>query len=92
VVKPYQRKEMIQQLLVMRGVSIRLACHAFKGSEYCYLYQPIMSSQNEEIADWLMQLKSADHPPVLCLTTFCAAFTVGIPKVLPRIADNFCHF
>jgi putative transposase len=58
--KPYQRKEMAQQLLVIRGVSIRLACHAFKGSKCCYLNQPIMSSQNEEIADWLMQLTGDD--------------------------------
>jgi putative transposase len=41
-VKPSQRKEMAQQVVASRGVSIR--------------YQPIMSSENEEIAEWLIQL------------------------------------
>ncbi len=40
--KPSQRKEMAQQVVASRGVSIR--------------YQPIMSSENEEIAEWLIQL------------------------------------
>ena len=42
MVKPSQRKEMAQQVVASRGVSIR--------------YQPIMSSENEEIAEWLIQL------------------------------------
>ncbi len=54
--KPSQRKEMAQQVVASRGVSIRLACSAFKVSECCYRYQPIMSSENEEIAEWLIQL------------------------------------
>ena len=56
MVKPSQRKEMAQQVVASRGVSIRLACSAFKVSECCYRYQPIMSSENEEIAEWLIQL------------------------------------
>ncbi len=54
--KPSQRKEMAQQVVASRGVSIRLACSAFQVSERCYRYQPIMSSENAELAEWRIQL------------------------------------
>lgn len=38
------------------GLSIRLACEAFGISETCYRYQPVLSEENEEIADWLVRL------------------------------------
>ncbi len=38
------------------GVSIALACRAFEISETCYRYSPILSGENEEIADWLERL------------------------------------
>ena len=41
-------------------VSIRLACHAFGVSETCYRYQPKLSSENTEIADWLLRLTTAN--------------------------------
>ena len=37
-------------------VSIALACRAFEISETCYRYSPILSDENEEIADWLERL------------------------------------
>lgn len=37
-------------------VSVRLACQAFKISETCYRYQPKLSEENAEIADWLIRL------------------------------------
>ena len=39
-----------------QGVSIALACRAFEISETCYRYSPILSDENEEIADWLERL------------------------------------
>ena len=39
-----------------RGVSIRLACRAFRISETCYRYSPKLSDENAEIADWLIRL------------------------------------
>jgi putative transposase len=39
-----------------RGLSIRLACAAFGISETCYRYQPKLSDENAEIADWLIRL------------------------------------
>ena len=38
------------------GVSIALACRAFEISETCYRYSPILSDENEEIADWLERM------------------------------------
>ena len=41
-------------------VSIRLACVAFGISQTCYRYQPKLSSQNTEIAEWLLRLMIAN--------------------------------
>ena len=37
-------------------LSIRAACVAFSISETCYRYQPKHSSENDDIADWLIRL------------------------------------
>lgn len=39
-----------------RGASIALACRTFQISETCYRYNPVLSDENEEIADWLKRL------------------------------------
>jgi putative transposase len=39
-----------------RGVSIALACRTFQISETCYRHSPVLSDENEEIADWLERL------------------------------------
>jgi len=39
-----------------KGVSVALACRTFEISEACYRYQPTLSDENAEIADWLMRL------------------------------------
>jgi len=56
VVKPSRRKEMAQDALSAQGTSIRLVCLAFGISETCCRYQPILSDENTEIADWLIRL------------------------------------
>lgn len=38
------------------GVSIALGCRAFQISETYYRYSPVLSDENEEIADWLERL------------------------------------
>lgn len=58
--KPSQRKEMAQQVVANRQVSISLACRTFMVSESCYRYQPLLNSENEEIADWLIKLTTRD--------------------------------
>ena len=68
MVKPSQRKEMAQQIVTAKGVSIRLACVAFGISETCYRYPPKLVSENAEIADWLLCLteKETDWGFGLC--------------------------
>jgi putative transposase len=39
-----------------KAVSIRLACQSFVISQTCYRYQAKLSSENSEIADWLIRL------------------------------------
>jgi len=56
VVRPSQRREMAKQAVEHKGVSIRLACFIFAISETCYRYHPKLSSENAEIADWLIRL------------------------------------
>jgi len=56
VVKPSQRREMAQAAVSSKLVSVRLACRAFVVSETCYRYQPKLSNENAEIADWLIRL------------------------------------
>lgn len=56
MVTPSQLKEVAQEAVSTRGVSIRLACSAVGISESCYRYQPKLSSENAEIADWLIRL------------------------------------
>jgi putative transposase len=38
------------------AVSIRTACRVFSISESTYYYRPVLSSENAEIADWLLRL------------------------------------
>lgn len=68
MVKPSQRKEMAQQIIAAKGVSIRLACLAFGISETCYRYQPKLACENTEIANWLLRLtdKETDWGFGLC--------------------------
>jgi hypothetical protein len=45
--------------VVRHGVSIALACCTFGVSETCYRYSPLLSDENEEIADLLIGLTTA---------------------------------
>lgn len=56
MVKPSRRSEMAKQAVMQKEMSIRLACIAFTISETCYRYQPKLSDENAEIADWLVRL------------------------------------
>ena len=47
---------MAKKAVKERNISIRLACKAFKISEFCYRYKPKLNKENELIADWLIQL------------------------------------
>ena len=56
MVKPSRLREVAKTAVEAKGVSIRLACLAVGVSETCYRYQPKLSSENAEIADWLIRL------------------------------------
>jgi putative transposase len=47
---------MAQKAVNDKGVSVRLACAAFGMSQTCYRYQAKLTSENAEIADWLIRL------------------------------------
>ena len=47
---------MAQQAVQKHGISIRLACISLDISETCYRYQAKLSTENAEIADWLIRL------------------------------------
>jgi len=42
-----------------RGVSVALVCRAFGASETCYRSSPLLSDENEQIADLLTGLTDA---------------------------------
>lgn len=44
-----------------RGISVRLACVTFAISETCYRYQPKLSAENAQIADWLIRLTNSQR-------------------------------
>lgn len=56
MVSPSRRKEMARWAVDHRQISIRLACATFSISQTCYRYQPRLSDENAEIADWLLRL------------------------------------
>jgi len=47
---------MAKVALTERSLSVRLVCRVFGISETCYRYQPKLSDENAEIADWLMRI------------------------------------
>lgn len=58
MVKPSRRREIAQKIVRHGRLSIRSACSVFMISETCYRYQPRLSNENAEIADWLVTLTS----------------------------------
>jgi len=56
MVRPSQRREMATWAVKSKGRSIRRSCELFAVSETCYRYEPKLSSENEQIADWLVRL------------------------------------
>jgi putative transposase len=46
VMRPSFRREMAQQAVAVRGVSIALACRAFAISQRCYRYAPLLADEN----------------------------------------------
>ena len=47
---------MANEAVLKHGISVRLACECMSVSQTCYRYQPILSDENAEIAEWLVRL------------------------------------
>jgi putative transposase len=47
---------MAQSAIEKHGISVRLACECLGISETCFRYQAKLSSENAEVADWLLRL------------------------------------
>ena len=56
MLRPSRRREMAQDAVADKNVSISLACAAFGISESCYRYEAKLRHENDEIADWLIRL------------------------------------
>ncbi|ERK05964.1 Mobile element protein [Serratia fonticola AU-AP2C] len=61
VVKLSLRKQMAQDAVRHRNISIRFACQLFVVSESCHRYQAKMSKENEAIADWLLRITDSQR-------------------------------
>jgi putative transposase len=59
VVRPSQRREMVQAVVHGGRTNIRHACTTFDLSQTAYRYQPKRSDEDALIADWLMRLTTA---------------------------------
>ena len=59
MIRPALRRGLAENAVARHGVSIALACRTFDVSETCYRYSPLLSNENEEIADLLVGLTAA---------------------------------
>ena len=88
---------MARQAVQQRCVRIRLACSAVGISETCYRYQSRLSSENAEIADWLIRLTHTHRHWgfVLCFlylrnVTKAMAGTISVYIVSTRNGNSTC--
>jgi len=61
VVKPARRRELAKKVKIDYAVSTRIACEVLTISPCCYRYQARLSTENAEIADWLLRLTTANR-------------------------------
>ena len=59
MIRPALRRGLAEKAVARHGVSVALACRTFGVSETCYRYSPLLSDENEEIADLLVGLTAA---------------------------------
>ncbi|WIY24386.1 IS3 family transposase [Parasedimentitalea psychrophila] len=59
LIRPALRRGLAEKAVARHGISIALACRTFDVSETCYRYSPLLSDENEEIADLLVGLTAA---------------------------------
>lgn len=76
MVRPSRRREMARRAVQDCGVSIRMACEAFRVSQTCYRYVAKADAENEEIANWLLRLTDnhRNWGSLVCASCICAMF------------------
>ena len=74
VIRPALRRGLAENAVARHGVSIALACRTFDVSETCYRYSPLLSDENEEIADLLVGLTAARKTWGFGLCWSCSAY------------------
>ena len=79
MIRPALRRGLAKKAVARRGVSIALACRTFDVSETCYRYSPLLSDENEEIAD---RLRAAGKPHTVVIT--------AVARKLVTIANALC--
>ena len=60
MVKPVERKELAQQSVASKSISINLGCKIFVVSESCDRYQAKLRNENAEITNKLIDLTETD--------------------------------
>lgn len=85
MVKPSHRKEIAQQAVKKKWISIRLACRIFMISETCYRYEAKTSRDNALIADWLLRLTYTNRTRGFVLCFLYLRNVQGLPSNHKRV-------
>lgn len=70
---------MAQRAVQEKGITIGLACQAFRISQTCYRYQAKLSAENDVIADWLVRLTIHQRNWGFGLCFLCLRNVKGFP-------------
>lgn len=91
MVSPSRLKEVAQEAIKTRGVSIRVACLAVGISEACFRYDRKNLSDNEDIAGWLLKLTQANRHWGFGLCFYFLRNVKGFIRNHKRIYRTYCE-
>ncbi len=89
--KPSRRKEMAENVVATKDVSIRRACRLFSVSETCYRYQAALSDDNAIVADWLLRLTYVNRRWGFGLCFLYIRNVLGLPYNHKRVYRIYCE-
>ena len=89
--RPSRRREMAKEFVYKGLISIRSVCKAFSISETCYRYQPMLSDENEFIAEWLMKLTRCHRNGGFKLCFLYLHNVKGFPWNHKRVYRIYCE-
>ena len=90
MIRPALRRGLAENAVARHGVSLTLACRTFDVSETCYRYSPLLSDENEEIADLLVGLTAARKTWGFGLCFLHLRNVQGHPWNHKRVYRNYC--